>query len=79
MLKSPTRGASTSEPAPYRPVLTDAARPSTFEVEAVDEHGWLARLIQGGGRRLLCTERRSFQTYSEYVRSDSVRNRLRRH
>ena len=39
MLKSPTRGASTSEPAPYRPVLTDAARPSTFEVEAVDEHG----------------------------------------
>jgi FdhD protein len=25
--------------APYRPVLTDAARPSTFEVEATDEHG----------------------------------------
>jgi FdhD protein len=25
--------------APYRPVLTDAARPSTFEVRAVDENG----------------------------------------
>ena len=25
--------------APYRPVLTDAARPSTFEVSAVDENG----------------------------------------
>jgi FdhD protein len=25
--------------APYRPVLTDAARPSTFVVRAVDEHG----------------------------------------
>jgi FdhD protein len=25
--------------APYRPVLTDAARPSTFEVHAVDENG----------------------------------------
>ncbi|MBP8140224.1 MAG: formate dehydrogenase accessory sulfurtransferase FdhD [Burkholderiales bacterium] len=25
--------------APYRPVLTDAARPSTFEVEATDERG----------------------------------------
>jgi FdhD protein len=24
---------------PYRPLLTDAARPSTFEVRAVDEHG----------------------------------------
>ncbi len=24
---------------PYRPVLTDAARPSTFDVQAVDEHG----------------------------------------
>ena len=24
---------------PYRPVLTDAARPSTFTVQAVDEHG----------------------------------------
>ena len=23
--------------APYRPVLTDAARPSTFEVEATDD------------------------------------------
>jgi FdhD protein len=26
-------------PAPYRPLLTDAARPATFAVEAVDEHG----------------------------------------
>jgi FdhD protein len=25
--------------APYRPLLTDAARPSTYEVRAVDEHG----------------------------------------
>jgi len=25
--------------APYRPVLTDAARPATFDVPAVDEHG----------------------------------------
>jgi FdhD protein len=25
--------------APYRPLLTDAARPSTYEVQAVDEHG----------------------------------------
>jgi len=25
--------------APYRPILTDAARPSTYDVEAVDEHG----------------------------------------
>ena len=25
--------------APYRPVLTDAARPATFDVSAVDEHG----------------------------------------
>ena len=25
--------------APYRPVLTDAARPSTFEVHAIDENG----------------------------------------
>jgi FdhD protein len=24
---------------PYRPILTDAARPSTFTVQAVDEHG----------------------------------------
>ena len=24
---------------PYRPLLTDAARPSTYEVQAVDEHG----------------------------------------
>jgi FdhD protein len=24
---------------PYRPILTDAARPSTFDVQAVDEHG----------------------------------------
>ena len=39
MLKSPTRGTSTPAPALYRPVLTDAARPSTFEVEATDEHG----------------------------------------
>ena len=27
------------EPAPYRPLLTDAARPSTFTVESIDEHG----------------------------------------
>jgi FdhD protein len=39
MLKSPTRGTSTPAPAAYRPVLTDAARPSTFEVEATDERG----------------------------------------
>jgi FdhD protein len=26
-------------PAPYRPLLTDAARPATFAVEALDEHG----------------------------------------
>jgi FdhD protein len=25
--------------APYRPILTDAARPSTYDVEAEDEHG----------------------------------------
>ena len=25
--------------APYRPILTDAARPSTYDVTAVDEHG----------------------------------------
>jgi FdhD protein len=25
--------------APYRPILTDAARPATFDVPAVDEHG----------------------------------------
>ena len=25
--------------APYRPVLTDAARPATFDVSAIDEHG----------------------------------------
>jgi FdhD protein len=25
--------------SPYRPLLTDAARPATFDVEAVDEHG----------------------------------------
>jgi len=25
--------------APYRPILTDAARPSTYDVQAVDEHG----------------------------------------
>ena len=39
MLKTPTRRAPPSEPAPYRPVLSDAARPSTFDVEAIDEHG----------------------------------------
>ena len=39
MLKSPTHGTSTPAPALYRPVLSDAARPSTFEVEAIDEHG----------------------------------------
>ena len=39
MLKRPTRGTSTPAPPPYRPVLTDAARPSTFEVEATDERG----------------------------------------
>ena len=39
MLKSPTHGTSTPAPALYRPVLSDAARPSTFEVEATDEHG----------------------------------------
>ncbi|MFO1309137.1 MAG: formate dehydrogenase accessory sulfurtransferase FdhD [Burkholderiales bacterium] len=39
MLKSPTRRAAPTEPARYRPVLSSAARPSTFEVEAVDEHG----------------------------------------
>ena len=27
------------KPAPYRPLLTDAARPSTFSVESIDEHG----------------------------------------
>ena len=25
--------------APYRPVLSDAARPSTFDVLSLDEHG----------------------------------------
>ena len=25
--------------SPYRPLLTDAARPATFDVTAVDEHG----------------------------------------
>ena len=25
--------------APYRPILSDAARPSTYDVPAVDEHG----------------------------------------
>jgi len=25
--------------APYRPILTDAARPSTYDVQAADEHG----------------------------------------
>ncbi len=39
MLKSPTRRAAPTEPARYRPVLSASARPSTFEVEAVDEHG----------------------------------------
>ena len=28
---------------PYRPLLTDAARPATFDVRAVDEHGEVAR------------------------------------
>jgi FdhD protein len=30
---------NTAAVAPYRPLLTDAARPSTYEVHAVDEHG----------------------------------------
>jgi FdhD protein len=30
---------TTAAVAPYRPLLTDAARPSTYEVRAVDEHG----------------------------------------
>ena len=28
-----------ARPQPYRPVLTDAGRPATFQVTAVDEHG----------------------------------------
>ena len=33
---------------PYRPVLTDAARPATFEVGAVDEHGAAHRVPIAG-------------------------------
>ncbi len=38
--------------APYRPLLTDAARPSTFEVQAVDEHGE-ARAVSVAGEHPL--------------------------
>ena len=34
-----TRDTGTAAPASYRPLLTDAARPSTFAVAAVDEYG----------------------------------------
>ena len=27
------------DPAPHRPLLTNAARPSTFTVPSIDEHG----------------------------------------
>ena len=39
MLKSPVRQAPPARAAPYRPLLTDAARPATYEVTATDEHG----------------------------------------
>ncbi len=35
-VRTPAPAAST---APYRPLLSDAARPSTFDVAAIDEHG----------------------------------------
>ena len=31
--------APAAAPVPYRPLLSDAARPSTFDVAAIDEHG----------------------------------------
>jgi len=31
--------APVAAPVPYRPLLSDAARPSTFDVAAIDEHG----------------------------------------
>jgi FdhD protein len=37
---------------PYRPLLTDAARPSTYEVEAIDEHGQ-ARAVPVAGEHPL--------------------------
>ncbi len=39
-------------PAPYRPLLTDAARPATFDVDAVDENG-LARSVAIAGEHPL--------------------------
>jgi FdhD protein len=39
-------------PAPYRPLLSDAARPATFPVSAVDEHG-VAREVPIAGEHPL--------------------------
>jgi FdhD protein len=52
MLKSPTRKSATARPAPYRPILTDAARPATFDVTATDEHGE-ARIVPIAGEHPL--------------------------
>ncbi|HET9047215.1 MAG TPA: formate dehydrogenase accessory sulfurtransferase FdhD, partial [Casimicrobiaceae bacterium] len=38
--------------SPYRPLLTDAARPATFDVEAIDEHG-AARTVAIAGEHPL--------------------------
>jgi len=38
--------------APYRPILTDAARPSTYDVSALDEHG-AARTVPIAGEHPL--------------------------
>ena len=38
--------------SPYRPLLTDAARPATFDVEAIDEHG-AARAVAIAGEHPL--------------------------
>ena len=51
-----TKTATTMGPAPrqkpYRPVLTDAARPATFDVAATDEHG-VARTVPIAGEHPL--------------------------
>ena len=48
MPESPTRRASSTAPGRYRPVLSDAARPSTYAVEATAEHGTSRAVVIAG-------------------------------
>ena len=47
-LPSDLRPLTPERPEPYRPLLTDAARPATFDVPAVDEHGGVRSVAVAG-------------------------------